>query len=96
MNGAQALINTLVDGGVDVCFANPGTSEMHFVAALDTVPRMRGVLTLFEGIATGAADNTTRVWDAAGRARADYSMPGQSPTTVRLLSGHRSRGTDHG
>ena len=39
MNGAQALISTLVDGGVDVCFANPGTSEMHFVAALDAVPR---------------------------------------------------------
>ena len=44
VNGAQALINTLVDGGVDVCFANPGTSEMHFVAALDAVPQMRGVL----------------------------------------------------
>ncbi len=64
MNGAQALINTLVDGGVDVCFANPGTSEMHFVAALDTVPRMRGVLTLFEGVATGAADGYARM---AGR-----------------------------
>ena len=59
MNGAQALINTLVDGGVDVCFANPGTSEMHFVAALDTVPQMRGVLTLFEGIATGDAATST-------------------------------------
>ena len=42
MNGAQALIRTLVDAGVDVCFANPGTSEMHFVAALDDVPEMRG------------------------------------------------------
>jgi acetolactate synthase-1/2/3 large subunit len=63
VNGAQALINTLVDGGVDVCFANPGTSEMHFVAALDTVPRMRGVLTLFEGIATGAADGYARIAD---------------------------------
>ncbi|QUR69076.1 acetolactate synthase large subunit [Mycobacterium spongiae] len=63
MNGAQALINTLVDGGVDVCFANPGTSEMHFVAALDTVPRMRGVLTLFEGVATGAADGYARIAD---------------------------------
>src|SRR5271154_3862089 len=61
VNGAQALINTLVDGGVDVCFANPGTSEMHFVAALDTVPEMRGVLTLFEGIATGAADGYARI-----------------------------------
>ena len=63
MNGAQALINTLVDGGVDVCFANPGTSEMHFVAALDTVPRMRGVLALFEGVATGAADGYARMAD---------------------------------
>ena len=63
MNGAQALINTLVDGGVDVCFANPGTSEMHFVAALDTVPRMRGLLALFEGVATGAADGYARIAD---------------------------------
>ncbi len=61
MNGARALINTLVDGGVDVCFANPGTSEMHFVAALDTVPRMRGILALFEGVATGAADGYARI-----------------------------------
>jgi acetolactate synthase-1/2/3 large subunit len=63
MNGAQALINTLVDGGVDVCFSNPGTSEMHFVAALDTVEQMRGVLTLFEGVATGAADGYARIAD---------------------------------
>ncbi|GBG36181.1 acetolactate synthase large subunit [Mycobacterium montefiorense] len=63
MNGAQALINTLVDGGVEVCFANPGTSEMHFVAALDTVPKMRGVLALFEGVATGAADGYARIAD---------------------------------
>jgi len=63
VNGAQALINTLVDGGVDVCFANPGTSEMHFVAALDTVPGMRGVLALFEGVATGAADGYARIAD---------------------------------
>jgi len=63
VNGAQALINALVDGGVDVCFANPGTSEMHFVAALDTVPLMRGVLTLFEGVATGAADGYARIAD---------------------------------
>lgn len=61
MNGARALLDTLVGGGVDVCFANPGTSEMHFVAALDAVPRMRGVLALFEGVATGAADGYARV-----------------------------------
>src|SRR5919107_2711488 len=61
MNGAQSLIRTLVDSGVDVCFMNPGTSEMHFVAALDTVPEMRGVLGLFEGVATGAADGYARM-----------------------------------
>ncbi|WP_328363366.1 acetolactate synthase large subunit [Mycobacterium sp. NBC_00419] len=61
MNGAQALITTLVSDGVRICFANPGTSEMHFVAALDTVPQMRGVLTLFEGVATGAADGYARI-----------------------------------
>jgi len=61
VNGAQALITTLVDNGIRVCFANPGTSEMHFVAALDSVPRMRGVLTLFEGVATGAADGYARM-----------------------------------
>lgn len=61
MNGAQALIRTLVGSGVDVCFANPGTSEMHFVAALDTVPEMRGVLALFEGVVTGAADGYGRM-----------------------------------
>ncbi len=63
MNGAQALIRTLVDCGVDVCFMNPGTSEMHFVAALDDVPEMRGVLGLFEGVATGAADGYARMAD---------------------------------
>lgn len=63
MNGAQALLNTLVGGGVEVCFANPGTSEMHFVAALDGVPEMRGVLALFEGVATGAADGYARMAD---------------------------------
>lgn len=61
MNGAKSLIRTLVNGGVDVCFANPGTSEMHFVAALDTTPEMRGVLCLFEGCVTGAADGYARM-----------------------------------
>ena len=64
MNGAQSLIRTLVDHGVETCFMNPGTSEMHFVAALDDVPAMRGVLALFEGVATGAADGYARI---AGR-----------------------------
>src|SRR4051812_32711911 len=56
MNGAQALIKTLVDAGVRTCFTNPGTSEMHFVAALNSVAEMRSVLGLFEGVVTGAAD----------------------------------------
>lgn len=63
MNGAQALLKTLADAGVEVCFSNPGTSEMHFVAALDNEPRMRAVLTLFEGVATGAADGYARMAD---------------------------------
>jgi acetolactate synthase I/II/III large subunit len=61
MNGAQSLIRALVGGGVDVCFANPGTSEMHFVASLDAVPEMRAVLALFEGVVTGAADGYGRM-----------------------------------
>src|SRR5580658_6924667 len=61
MNGAQAVVRTLVGSGVTACFANPGTSEMHFVAALDTVPDLRGVLCLFEGVATGAADGYGRM-----------------------------------
>src|SRR6202521_5201833 len=61
MNGAESLVRTLVAGGVDVCFANPGTSEMHFVAALDRVESMRCVLGLFEGVVTGAADGYFRM-----------------------------------
>jgi acetolactate synthase-1/2/3 large subunit len=63
VNGAQALIRTLVGCGVDTCFMNPGTSEMHFVAALDDVHEMRGVLALYEGVATGAADGYGRMTD---------------------------------
>mgnify|MGYP000952101939 FL=1 len=63
MNGAQSLLSTLTANGVDVFFANPGTSEMHFVAGLDSVPEMRGVLALFEGVATGAADGYARIAD---------------------------------
>jgi len=62
-NGAQALMKTLADAGIEVCFTNPGTSEMHFVAALDSEPRMRAVLALFEGVATGAADGYARLAD---------------------------------
>ena len=61
MTGAEALVSTLADHGVKACFANPGTSEMHLVTALDHEPRIRSVLGLFEGVATGAADGYARV-----------------------------------
>src|SRR5258708_19920063 len=63
MNGADALLATLVANEVTACFANPGTSEMQFVAALDRKPEMRPVLCLFEGVATGAADGYGRIAD---------------------------------
>lgn len=61
MNGAQALIETLANCGVELCLANPGTSEMHLVQGLDRVPQMRSVLGLFEGVCTGAADGYGRM-----------------------------------
>jgi acetolactate synthase I/II/III large subunit len=90
MNGAQALIRTLVGAGVDVCFANPGTSEMHFVAALDDVPEMRAVLTLFEGVATGAADGYARM---AGRPAATllHLGPGLANGLANLHNARRGR-----
>jgi acetolactate synthase-1/2/3 large subunit len=89
-NGAQALIRTLVDGGVTTCFTNPGTSEMHFVAALDTVPEMRGVLALFEGVATGAADGYARM---AGRPAATllHLGPGLGNGLANLHNARRAR-----
>ncbi|MFL9944176.1 acetolactate synthase large subunit [Paraburkholderia graminis] len=62
-NGAQTLVHTLLAGKVDLCLANPGTSEMQFVAALDGIPEMRCVLGLFEGVLTGAADGYARMTD---------------------------------
>jgi len=90
VNGAQALIRTLVDAGVDVCFANPGTSEMHFVAALDDVPEMRAVLTLFEGVATAAADGYARM---AGRPAATllHLGPGLANGVANLHNARRAR-----
>jgi acetolactate synthase-1/2/3 large subunit len=61
VTGAESLLKTLAANGVDTCFMNPGTSEMHFVAALDRVPGVRGVLCLFEGVCSGAADGYARV-----------------------------------
>ncbi|THD47232.1 MAG: acetolactate synthase large subunit [Bradyrhizobium sp.] len=61
MNGAEAILRTLADNGVEVCFTNPGTSEMQFVAAFDREPRLRPILCLFEGVASGAADGYARI-----------------------------------
>jgi acetolactate synthase I/II/III large subunit len=90
MNGAQALIRTLVDAGVDTCFMNPGTSEMHFVAALDDVPDMHSVLALFEGVATGAADGYARM---AGRPAAVllHLGPGLGNGLANLHNARRGR-----
>jgi acetolactate synthase-1/2/3 large subunit len=90
MNGARAMLATLVEAGVDVCFSNPGTSEMHFVAALDDVPDMRGILTLFEGVATGAADGYGRV---TGRPAATllHLGPGLGNGLANLHNARRAR-----
>src|SRR5499433_159275 len=61
MNGAESLIKTAVEAGVEVCFANPGTTEMPLVTALDSVHGLRAVLALFEGVCTGAADGYARM-----------------------------------
>ncbi len=61
MTGAESLVRTLVAGGVDTCFAQRGTSEMHFVSALDRVPELRCVLCLCEGVATGAGVGYARI-----------------------------------
>ena len=89
MNGAESLVRTLLACGVDTCFANPGTSEMHFVAALDRVPGMRCVLGLFEGVVTGAADGYARL---AGRPAATllHCGPGLANGLANLHNGRRA------
>src|SRR6266576_6065796 len=90
MNGAHALLRTLVANGVDTCFTNPGTSEMHFVAALDDVPEMRPILALFEGVATGAADGYGRM---AGRPAATllHLGPGLGNGLANLHNARRAK-----
>ncbi len=89
-NGAQALIETLVGAGVDTCFTNPGTSEIHVVAALDSVPEMRAILTLFEGVATGAADGYARMADAPA-ATLLHLGPGLGNGLANLHNARRAR-----
>src|ERR1700735_2756905 len=90
MNGAHALIETLVNSGVDVCFANPGTSEMHFVGALDDVPGMRVVLGLFEGVVTGAADGYARM-SGTPAATLLHLGPGMANGMANLHNARRAR-----
>ena len=100
MNGAESLLATLTRNGVDVCFANPGTSELHFVAALDRTEGMRCVLGLFEGVLTGAADGYARMADrpastllhlgpglANGLSNLHNAMRAQSPV-VNIIGDH--------
>jgi acetolactate synthase-1/2/3 large subunit len=89
MNGAEALVRTLLACGVDTCFANPGTSEMHFVAALDQIPGMRCVLDLFEGVATGAADGYARMADKPAAVLL-HCGPGLANGLANLHNAHRA------
>jgi acetolactate synthase-1/2/3 large subunit len=90
VKGAHVLLNTLLASGVDTCFMNPGTSEMHFVAGLDSVPGMRPVLCLFEGVATGAADGYARM---AGRPGATllHLGPGLANGGANLHNARRAK-----
>ena len=90
MNGADSLVKSLLASGVDVCFANPGTSEMHFVAALDQNPEMRCILNLFEGGVTGAADGYYRMSDKVA-ATLLHLGPGFGNGWANLHNGRKSR-----
>ena len=90
MNGAESLVRTLLASGVDTCFTNPGTSEMHIVAALDRAPAMRCVLGLFEGVVTGAADGYARM---SGKPACTllHLGPGLANGLANLHNAHRAR-----
>jgi acetolactate synthase-1/2/3 large subunit len=90
MNGAESLLETLARGGVELCFMNPGTSEIHLVAALDAVPRLRAVPCLFEGVASGAADGYARM---AGKPACTlfHLGPGLSNALANLHNAHRAQ-----
>jgi acetolactate synthase-1/2/3 large subunit len=89
MNGAESLVHTLLACGIDTCFANPGTSEMHFVAALDRIAGMRCVLGLFEGVVTGAADGYARMADRPA-ATLLHCGPGLANGLANLHNGRRA------
>jgi acetolactate synthase-1/2/3 large subunit len=90
MNGAECLLRTLLANEVDLCLMNPGTSEMQFVSALDRVPQMRGVLGLFEGVCSGAADGYARM---AGKPAATllHLGPGLANALANLHNARKAR-----
>ena len=90
MTGAESVLKTLAGSGVEACFANPGTSEMHLVAALDDTPEVRPVPTLFEGVASGAADGYGRM---AGRPAATllHLGPGLGNAFANLHNAYKAR-----
>ncbi len=90
MNGADSLCDTLLANDVSVCFANPGTSEMHFVAALDRKPEMRCILGLSEGVVTGAADGYARMTDRPA-ATLLHTGPGLANGLANLHNARRAR-----
>ncbi|OAP36823.1 decarboxylase [Sinorhizobium glycinis] len=90
MNGADSLCDTLLANDIKVCFANPGTSEMHFVAALDRKPELRCVLGLFEGVVTGAADGYARMTDRPAVTLL-HTGPGLANGLANLHNARRAR-----
>jgi acetolactate synthase-1/2/3 large subunit len=90
VNGAESLVHTLLGSGVEVCFANPGTSEMHFVAALDRIPGMRCVLGLQENIVTGCADGYFRMAERPA-ATLLHCGPGLANGLANLHNARRAR-----
>ncbi|MEM7042878.1 MAG: acetolactate synthase large subunit [Pseudomonadota bacterium] len=90
MNGAESLVKTLMAADVEVCFGNPGTSEMHFLAALDRIDGLRSVLCLFEGVATGAADGYARMTGKPA-ATLTHLGPGLANGLANLHNARRAR-----
>jgi len=89
MNGAESILKTLLDAGVDTCFTNPGTSEMHFVHAIGSQPKMRSILGLFEGVCSGAADGYARM---AGKPACNllHLGPGLANATANIHNARRA------
>src|SRR5580700_9860897 len=90
MNGAEILLRTAITAGIDVCFANPGTTEMPLVAALDVVAGMRAVLGLFEGVCSGAADGYARMADRPALTLTHLG-PGFANSIANLHNARRAR-----